>query len=148
MCINIQEAGQHAKLKLTMKMSSWSARRRTKSLVNLTPKSDKVATLQDRDSLYVVYVERRLETRPDFGALQLVRAGPPPGDGSSTGIPSFEKPHLFDFVDLRSAETEPFYIHELAVPASRHPYFPFRWVVGSLTNFDFADYQRSIVCFP
>lgn len=134
------------KLKLTVKNVFVVSKAQDESLVSLTRKVTKWLLSKDRDSLYVVYVERRLETHADFGALQLIKDEP-----SAEGRLKYwdtklvqEQPHLFDFVITLGGDGTVLYtswLFQRIVP----PVLSFALgSLGFLTNFDFADYQTSL----
>ncbi|KAJ5841240.1 NAD+ kinase [Penicillium rubens] len=134
------------KLKLTVKTVFVVSKAQDESLVSLTRKVTRWLLSKDRDSLYVVYVERRLETHPDFGALQLVQDEPSAEGRLKYWDPKLaqEKPHLFDFVVTLGGDGTVLYtswLFQRIVP----PVLSFSLgSLGFLTNFDFADYQKSL----
>lgn len=134
------------KLKLTVKNIFIVSKAQDQSLVSLTRKVTKWLLSTDRDSLYVVYVERRLETHPDFGALQLVQDEPSAESRLKYWDPKLaqEQPHLFDFVITLGGDGTVLYtswLFQRIVP----PVLSFALgSLGFLTNFDFADYQKSL----
>ncbi|KAJ5121409.1 uncharacterized protein N7515_009370 [Penicillium bovifimosum] len=134
------------KLKLTVKNVFVVSKAQDESLVSLTRKVAQWLLSEDRDSLYTVYVERRLEAHPDFGALQLIRDEP-----SAEGRLKYwdlklaqEEPHLFDFVITLGGDGTVLYtswLFQRIVP----PVLSFSLgSLGFLTNFDFANYQTSL----
>jgi NAD+ kinase len=134
------------KLKLTVKNVFVVCKAQDESLVSLTRKVTKWLLSKDRDSQYVVYVERRLETHPDFGALQLVQDEPSAQGRLKYWDPKLaqEKPHLFDFVITLGGDGTVLYtswLFQRIVP----PVLSFALgSLGFLTNFDFADYQKAL----
>ncbi|CAI7633649.1 unnamed protein product [Penicillium palitans] len=134
------------KLKLTVKNIFIVSKAQDQSLVSLTRKVTRWLLSTDRDSLYVVYVERRLETHPDFGALQLVQDEPSAESRLKYWDPKLaqEQPHLFDFVITLGGDGTVLYtswLFQRIVP----PVLSFALgSLGFLTNFDFADYQKSL----
>jgi NAD+ kinase len=134
------------KLKLTVKTVFVVSKAQDESLVSLTRKVTRWLLSKDRDSLYVVYVERRLETHPDFGALQLVQDEPSAEGRLKYWDPKLaqEQPHLFDFVVTLGGDGTVLYtswLFQRIVP----PVLSFSLgSLGFLTNFDFADYQKSL----
>ncbi|KAJ6144864.1 kinase [Penicillium chermesinum] len=116
------------------------------SLVSLTRKVTKWLLSKDRDAPYNVYVERRLETHPDFGTLQLLQDEP-----SAKGRLRFwdsklahDQPHLFDFVITLGGDGTVLYtswLFQRIVP----PVLSFSLgFLGFLTNFDFADHTKTL----
>ncbi|CAI7585397.1 unnamed protein product [Penicillium glandicola] len=134
------------KLKLTVKNVFVVSKAQDQSLVSLTRKVTRWLLSKDRDSLYVVYVERRLETHADFGALQLVQDEPSAEGRLKYWDPKLvqEQPHLFDFVITLGGDGTVLYtswLFQRIVP----PVLSFALgSLGFLTNFDFADYQKSL----
>ncbi|KAF4765450.1 hypothetical protein N7455_004585 [Penicillium solitum] len=134
------------KLKLTVKNIFIVSKAQDQSLVSLTRKVTRWLLSTDRDSLYVVYVERRLETHPDFGASQLVQDEPSAESRLKYWDPKLaqEQPHLFDFVITLGGDGTVLYtswLFQRIVP----PVLSFALgSLGFLTNFDFADYQKSL----
>jgi NAD+ kinase len=134
------------KLKLTVKNVFVVSKAQDESLVSLTRKVTRWLLSKDRDYMYVVYVERRLETHADFGALQLIQ-DEPSAEGRlkywDTKIAQ-EQPHLFDFVITLGGDGTVLYtswLFQRIVP----PVLSFALgSLGFLTNFDFADYQTSL----
>lgn len=134
------------KLKLTVKNVFVVSKAHDESIVSLTRKVTKWLLSTDRDALYVVYVERRMETHPDFGTLQLLQEEP-----SAQGRLKFwdprltqEQPHLFDFVITLGGDGTVLYtswLFQRIVP----PVLSFALgSLGFLTNFDFATYQKTL----
>ncbi|KAJ6019325.1 hypothetical protein N7522_001392 [Penicillium canescens] len=134
------------RLKLTVKNVFVVCKAQDESLVSLTRKVTRWLLSKDRDSLYVVYVERRLETHPDFGALQLVEDEPSAQDRLKYWDPKLahERPHLFDFVITLGGDGTVLYtswLFQRIVP----PVLSFALgSLGFLTKFDFADYQKTL----
>ena len=134
------------KLKLTVKNVFVVCKAQDESLVSLTRKVTRWLLSKDRDSKYVVYVERRLETHPDFGALQLVQDEPSAEGRLKYWDPKLaqEQPHLFDFVITLGGDGTVLYtswLFQRIVP----PVLSFALgSLGFLTNFDFADYQKAL----
>lgn len=132
------------RLKLTVKNVFVVSKAHDESLVSLTRKVTKWLLSKDRDTPYVVYVERRMETHPDFGTLQLLQEEP-----SAQGRLKFwdsklaqDQPHLFDFVVTLGGDGTVLYtswLFQRIVP----PVLSFALgSLGFLTNFDFADHQK------
>lgn len=134
------------KLKLTVKNVFVVCKVQDESLVSLTRKVTRWLLSKDRDSQYVVYVERRLETHPDFGALQLVQDEPSAEGRLKYWDPKLaqQQPHLFDFVVTLGGDGTVLYtswLFQRIVP----PVLSFALgSLGFLTNFDFADYQKAL----
>ncbi|KAJ5325616.1 ATP-NAD/AcoX kinase [Penicillium brevicompactum] len=134
------------KLKLTVKNVFVVCKVQDESLVSLTRKVTHWLLSKDRDSQYVVYVERRLETHPDFGALQLVEEEPSAEGRLKYWDPKLaqQQPHLFDFVVTLGGDGTVLYtswLFQRIVP----PVLSFALgSLGFLTNFDFADYQKAL----
>ena len=134
------------RLKLTVKNVFVVCKAQDESLVSLTRKVTRWLLSKDRDSLYVVYVERRLETHPDFGALQLVEDEPSAQGRLKYWDPKLahERPHLFDFVITLGGDGTVLYtswLFQRIVP----PVLSFALgSLGFLTKFDFADYQKTL----
>ncbi|KAJ5587434.1 kinase [Penicillium hispanicum] len=134
------------KLKLTVKNVFIVSKAHDESIVSLTRKVTKWLISKDRDTLYIVWVERRMETHPDFGKLQLLQEEP-----SAEGRLKFwdprlaqDQPHLFDFVITLGGDGTVLYtswLFQRIVP----PVLSFALgSLGFLTNFDFADYQKTL----
>ncbi|KAJ5973513.1 kinase [Penicillium waksmanii] len=132
------------KLKLTVKNVFVVSKAYDESLVSLTRKVTRWLLSKDRDTLYNVYVEKRMETHPDFGTLQLIQE-----NSSAKGRLMFwdpklaqDQPHLFDFVVTLGGDGTVLYtswLFQRIVP----PVLSFALgSLGFLTNFDFADYQH------
>lgn len=134
------------KLRLTVKNIFIVSKAQDQSLVSLTRKVTRWLLSKDRDSPYVVYVERRLETNADFGALQLVQDEPSAEGRLKYWDPKLaqEQPHLFDFVITLGGDGTVLYtswLFQRIVP----PVLSFALgSLGFLTNFNFADYQNSL----
>jgi NAD+ kinase len=134
------------KLKLTVKNIFVVCKAQDESLVSLTRKVTRWLLSKDRDSQYVVYVERRLETHPDFGALQLVQDEPSAEGRLKYWDPKLaqDQPHLFDFVITLGGDGTVLYtswLFQRIVP----PVLSFALgSLGFLTNFDFVDYQKAL----
>ncbi|CAL5865861.1 uncharacterized protein PFLUO_LOCUS67 [Penicillium psychrofluorescens] len=134
------------KLKLTVKNVFVVCKAHDESLVSLTRKLTRWLLSQERDTPYVVYVERRLQTHPDFGELQLLQETP-----SAKGRLKYwdlqlaqDQPHLFDFVITLGGDGTVLYtswLFQRIVP----PVLSFALgSLGFLTNFDFADYKQTL----
>ncbi|KAF3011293.1 hypothetical protein E8E15_001921 [Penicillium rubens] len=131
------------KLKLTVKTVFIVNKTHDESLVSSTREVTRWLLSKERDIPYNVYVERRMETHPDFGALQLQQEEP-----SAKGRLKFwdtklaqEQPHLFDFIITLGGDGTVLYtswLFQRIVP----PVLPFALgSLGFMTNFDYADYQ-------
>ncbi|KAJ5757636.1 uncharacterized protein N7511_006330 [Penicillium nucicola] len=134
------------RLKLTVKNVFVVCKAQDESLVSLTRKVTRWLLSKDRDTLYVVFVERRLQTHPDFGAIQLVEDEPSAADRLKYWDPKLahEQPHLFDFVITLGGDGTVLYtswLFQRIVP----PVLSFALgSLGFLTKFDFADYQKTL----
>jgi len=132
------------KLKLTVKNVFIVSKTHDESLVSLTRKVTRWLLSKDRDSQYNVYVERRLETHPDFGALQLVQEEPSAKGRLIYWDPKLaqDQPHLFDFVITLGGDGTVLYtswLFQRIVP----PVLSFALgSLGFMTKFDFADHQK------
>ena len=132
------------KLKLTVKNVFVVSKAYDESLVSLTRKVTRWLISKDRDTPYVVYVERRMETHPDFGTLQLLQEEPSAQGRLKFWDPKLaqEQPHLFDFVVTLGGDGTVLYtswLFQRIVP----PVLSFALgSLGFLTNFDFSDHQR------
>lgn len=132
------------KLKLTVKNVFVVSKAYDESLVSLTRKVTRWLLSKDRDTLYNVYVEKRMETHPDFGTLQLVQENSSAKDRLKFWDPKLaqDQPHLFDFVVTLGGDGTVLYtswLFQRIVP----PVLSFALgSLGFLTNFDFADYQH------
>ncbi|OOQ89455.1 NAD(+) kinase [Penicillium brasilianum] len=132
------------KLKLTVQNVFIVSKTHDESLVSLTRKMTRWLLSKDRDAPYNVYVERRLETHPDFGALQLVQEEPSAKSRLLYWDPKLaqEQPHLFDFVITLGGDGTVLYtswLFQRIVP----PVLSFSLgSLGFMTKFDFADHQK------
>jgi NAD+ kinase len=134
------------KLKLTVKSVLLVTKARDESLVVLTRKVTQWLLSKDRSTKYVVYVEKRLETHPDFGAVQLVQEEPT-AEGRlkywDSNMAS-EEAHLFDFVVTLGGDGTVLYtswLFQQVVP----PVLSFSLgSLGFLTRFDFNQYQSTL----
>lgn len=134
------------KLKLTVKNVFVVSKAYDESLVSLTRNVTTWLLSKDRDAPYNVYVERRMETHPDFGALQLLQDEPSAKGRLMFWDPKLaqEKPHLFDFVITLGGDGTVLYtswLFQRIVP----PVLSFALgSLGFMTNFDFADYKKTL----
>lgn len=132
------------KLKLTVKNVFVVSKAYDESLISLTRKVTKWLLSKDRDAPYNVYVERRMETHPDFGALQLLQDEPSAKGRLKFWDPKLaqEQPHLFDFVITLGGDGTVLYtswLFQRIVP----PVLSFALgSLGFMTNFDYADYKK------
>ncbi|KAJ5107149.1 kinase [Penicillium angulare] len=132
------------KLKLTVQNVFIVSKTHDESLVSLTRKVTRWLISKDRDAPYNVYVERRMETHPDFGALQLLQDEPSAKGRLKYWDPKLaqEQPHLFDFVITLGGDGTVLYtswLFQRIVP----PVLSFALgSLGFLTNFDFTDHKR------
>lgn len=134
------------KLKLSVKSVFVVTKARDESLITLTRQVTKWLLSRDRSIQYVVYVEKRLETNPDFAAAQLLEEEP-----SAEGRLKYwdaklahEDPQLFDFVISLGGDGTVLYsswLFQRIVP----PVLSFSLgSLGFLTKFDFNDYERTL----
>ena len=134
------------KLKLTVKNIFIVSKTHDESLVSLTRKVTSWLLSKDRDTQYVVYVERRLETHPDFGTLQLLQEEPSAKDRLKFWDPKIaqDQPHLFDLVITLGGDGTVLYtswLFQRIVP----PVLSFSLgSLGFLTSFDFAEYKKTL----
>ncbi|KAJ5623783.1 NAD+ kinase [Penicillium lagena] len=134
------------KLKLTVKNVFVVCKAHDESLVSLTRKLTRWLLSHERETPYIVYVEQRLQTHPDFGELQLLQEEPSAKGRLKYWDPQLaqSQPHLFDFVITLGGDGTVLYtswLFQRIVP----PVLSFALgSLGFLTNFDFADYQRTI----
>jgi NAD+ kinase len=132
------------KLKLTVKNVFVVSKAYDETLVSLTRKVTRWLISKDRDTPYTVYVERRMETHPDFGTLQLLQEEPSAKGRLKFWDPKLaqEQPHLFDFVVTLGGDGTVLYtswLFQRIVP----PVLSFALgSLGFLTNFDFSDHQK------
>jgi len=132
------------KIKLTVKTVFVVSKAHDESLVSLTRKVTRWLISKDRDTPYVVYVERRMETHPDFGTLQLLQEEPSAKDRLKFWDPKLaqEQPHLFDFVVTLGGDGTVLYtswLFQRIVP----PVLSFALgSLGFLTNFDFSNHKN------
>lgn len=132
------------KLKLTVKNVFIVSKTHDESVVSLTRKVTRWLLSKDRDAPYNVYVERRLETHPDFGALQLVQEEPSAKGRLNYWDPKLaqDQPHMFDFVITLGGDGTVLYtswLFQRIVP----PVLSFALgSLGFMTKFDFADHQK------
>ncbi|KAJ5101864.1 NAD+ kinase [Penicillium alfredii] len=134
------------KLKLTVKNVFVVCKAHDESLVSLTRKVTRWLLSKERDAPYVVYVEQRLETHPDFGGLQLLEEEPSAKGRLKFWDPKLaqDQPQQFDFVITLGGDGTVLYtswLFQRIVP----PVLSFALgSLGFLTNFDFANYQRTL----
>jgi Predicted sugar kinase len=132
------------KLKLTVKNVFVVSKAYDETLVSLTRKVTKWLISKDRDTPYTVYVERRMETHPDFGTLQLLQEEPTANGRLKFWDPKLaqEQPQLFDFIVTLGGDGTVLYtswLFQRIVP----PVLSFSLgSLGFLTNFDFSDHQK------
>ncbi|OJJ51018.1 hypothetical protein ASPZODRAFT_11866 [Penicilliopsis zonata CBS 506.65] len=116
------------------------------SLVSLTRKVTQWLLSKDRHTPYNVYVEKRLQTHPDFAAVQLLEEEP-----TAQGRLHYwdtklaqDHPHLFDFVVTLGGDGTVLYtswLFQRIVP----PVLSFSLgSLGFLTKFDFNGYQDTL----
>lgn len=134
------------RLKLTVKNVFLVTKARDESLVSLTRQVTKWLLSRDRPSQYVVYVEKRLESHPDFAAPQLIEEEP-----SAEGRLQYwddqlahEQPQLFDFIITLGGDGTVLYsswLFQRIVP----PVLSFSLgSLGFLTKFDFKNHERTL----
>lgn len=134
------------KLKLTVKNVFVVCKAHDESLVSLTRKLTRWLLSRERDTPYVVYVEQRLQTHPDFGELQLLEEEPSAKGRLKYWDPQLaqDQPHLFDFVITLGGDGTVLYtswLFQRIVP----PVLSFALgSLGFLTNFDFVDYKQTL----
>ncbi|KAJ5909113.1 kinase [Penicillium taxi] len=132
------------RLKLTVKNVFVVSKAYDESMVSLTRKITRWLLSKDRDAPYNVYVEKRMETHPDFGKLQLLQEEPTAKNRLKFWDAKLaqEQPHLFDFVITLGGDGTVLYtswLFQRIVP----PVLSFSLgSLGFLTNFDFADYKK------
>jgi NAD+ kinase len=132
------------KLKLTVKNVFVVSKAHDESIVSLTRNVTRWLISKDRDTPYTVYVERRMETHPDFGTLQLLQEEPSAKGRLKFWDPKLaqEQPQLFDFVLTLGGDGTVLYtswLFQRIVP----PVLSFALgSLGFLTNFDFSEHQR------
>lgn len=134
------------RLKLTVKTVFLVTKAHDESLISLTRKVTQWLLSNQRDTQYVVYIEKRLETHPDFAAWQLEEEEPSAKrrlkywDQKS----ALDNPHLFDFVITLGGDGTVLYtswLFQRIVP----PVLSFSLgSLGFLTKFDFNDYQNTL----
>lgn len=134
------------RLKLTVKTVFLVTKAHDESLISLTRKVTKWLLSQERDTQYVVYIEKRLETHPDFAAWQLEEEEPSAKGRLKYWDPksALDNPHLFDFVITLGGDGTVLYtswLFQRIVP----PVLSFSLgSLGFLTKFDFNDYQNTL----
>ena len=132
------------KLKLTVKTVFMVTKAQDETLISLARKVTQWLLSKDRDTQYIVYVEKRLETDADFAAWQLVEEEPSAKDRLrywDTQL-ALNNPHLFDFVVTLGGDGTVLYtswLFQRIVP----PVLSFSLgSLGFLTKFDFNKYQH------
>lgn len=134
------------RLKLTVKTVFLVTKAHDESLISLTRKVTQWLLSQERDTQYVVYIEKRLETHPDFAAWQLEEEEPSAKGRLKYWDPksALDNPHLFDFVITLGGDGTVLYtswLFQRIVP----PVLSFSLgSLGFLTKFDFNDYQNTL----
>ncbi|RMJ24762.1 hypothetical protein PHISP_04349 [Aspergillus sp. HF37] len=134
------------RLKLTVKSVFLVTKARDESLISLTRQVTQWLLSKDRSNQYVVYVEKRLESHPEFAAAQLLEEEP-----SAEGRLKYwdaqlahEHPQLFDFVIALGGDGTVLYsswLFQRIVP----PVLSFSLgSLGFLTKFDFNDHERTL----
>ena len=134
------------RLKLTVKTVFLVTKARDESLIGLTRRVTQWLLSKDRETQYIVYVEKRLETHPDFGATQILEEEP-----SAEGRLQYwdtklahEHPQLFDFVIAMGGDGTVLFtswLFQRIVP----PVLSFSLgSLGFLTKFDFSGYQNTL----
>lgn len=134
------------RLKLTVKTVFLVTKAHDESLISLTRKVTQWLLSNQRDAQYVVYIEKRLETHPDFAAWQLEEEEPSARGRLKYWDPksALDNPHLFDFVITLGGDGTVLYtswLFQRIVP----PVLSFSLgSLGFLTKFDFNDYQNTL----
>jgi NAD+ kinase len=134
------------RLKLTVKSVFLVTKARDESLISLTRQVTQWLLSKDRSNQYVVYVEKRLESHPEFAAAQLLEEEP-----SAEGRLKYwdaklahEHPQWFDFVIALGGDGTVLYsswLFQRIVP----PVLSFSLgSLGFLTKFDFNDHERTL----
>ena len=132
------------KLRLTVKTVFMVTKAHDDTLISLARNVTQWLLSKDRDTQYIVYVEKRLEADADFAAWQLVEEEPSAKDRLrywDTQL-ALNNPHLFDFVVTLGGDGTVLYtswLFQRIVP----PVLSFSLgSLGFLTKFDFNDYQH------
>ncbi|KAE8348796.1 ATP-NAD kinase-like domain-containing protein [Aspergillus coremiiformis] len=134
------------KLKLSVKNVFVVTKAGDDSVIAVTSKVTQWLLSKDRDTEYNVYVEKRLEANPDFGASQLVQGEPSAAERLKFWDVKFvhENAYLFDFVITLGGDGTVLYtswLFQHVVP----PVLSFSLgSLGFLTKFDFNDYQETL----
>ncbi|EYE94132.1 putative NAD+ kinase [Aspergillus ruber CBS 135680] len=134
------------RLKLTVKTVFLVTKAHDESLISLTRRVTQWLLSKERDTQYVVYIEKRLETHPDFAAWQLEEEEPSAKGRLKYWDPksALDNPHLFDFVITLGGDGTVLYtswLFQRIVP----PVLSFSLgSLGFLTKFDFNDYQSTL----
>lgn len=134
------------RLKLSVKTVFVVTKVRDESLISLTRQVTRWLLSRDRASQYIVYVEKRLETHPDFAPEGLLEEEP-----SAHGRLKYwdtqlahETPQLFDFVIALGGDGTVLYtswLFQRIVP----PVLSFSLgSLGFLTKFDFSDHESTL----
>ncbi|KAF9894489.1 hypothetical protein FE257_006372 [Aspergillus nanangensis] len=135
------------KLKLSVKNVFLVTKKGDDYVIGVTRKVTEWLLSNDRDSQYVVYVEKRLESEPEFDAPQLLKNEPSAGGRLKYWDTEMvhEKAHLFDFVITLGGDGTVLYtswLFQHVVP----PVLSFSLgSLGFLTKFDFNNYQNTLV---
>lgn len=133
-------------LKLTVRNVFLVTKVKDKSLVRLTRQLTRWLLSTDRDKPYIVWVEDRFETDPDFAAKQLLEEEPAAQGRLKYWTPQLVKdhPHLFDFVITLGGDGTVLYtnwLFQCIVP----PVLSFALgSLGFLTKFDYNHYEEII----
>ncbi|PWY94292.1 NAD+ kinase [Aspergillus sclerotioniger CBS 115572] len=134
------------KLRLTVKTVFLVTKAGDQSVIGSTREVARWLLSKDRATLYNVYVEKRLETDPEFGAAQILREEP----SAKSRLKywdhelAVERAHLFDFVVTLGGDGTVLFtswLFQHVVP----PVLSFSLgSLGFLTKFDFNDYQKTL----
>lgn len=134
------------RLKLTVRTIFIVTKVRDESLISLTREVTRFLLSKDRSTRHIVYVEKRLETHPNFAAKQLLEEEP-----SAEGRLKYwdiklahANPQLFDFVVALGGDGTVLYtswLFQRIVP----PVLSFSLgSLGFLTKFDFNHHEESL----
>lgn len=134
------------KLKLSVRTVFLVTKAHDESLVSLTREVCQWLLSKERDTPYIVYVEKRLQKHPDFDADGLVQ-----GEPAATGRLKYwdnklahDQPHIFDFVVTLGGDGTVLYtswLFQRIVP----PVLSFSLgSLGFLTKFDFDHYKETL----
>ncbi|RAH56280.1 NAD+ kinase [Aspergillus piperis CBS 112811] len=134
------------KLKLTVKTVFLVTKAGDQSVIGSTREVARWLLSRDRDTQYNVYVEKRLETDPEFGAAEILREEPSAKSRLKYWDHELaaERAHLFDFVVTLGGDGTVLFtswLFQHVVP----PVLSFSLgSLGFLTKFDFNEYQKTL----